>query len=348
MAGMGICTGEEYRPIQLRLEAEKSEYVFGEKIVIYITIANASDSTQNIVLSGDVGQGNIDLLKLLDNDEPPIRLKGRTYLSAGVFILEAQQSIRLRYSWVFLRPGTHNLSVVYSYKPEYAHVADVDNLWRGSSKSDEITIVVNDIPLAPEAQGEFDKYQEHLISLIKDYDMETKRRIIHVMMQYLPLSRKVLSFLLQDEDANVRFSVVWGVAFHANKQHCIDARLTHDVSMLADVIAMADAETDQSVKIWISMALGAAYSDLDEGLQKRAMAILKKYLYDPSGLLAGQAACNLIRANPRQGAIYIREMLSKTKTMDFEFRNLLFQAIYKTTGKTDIREGLEQLIKMGD
>ena len=334
----------ETPPLEVRLESPKAAYAFGEEVEIFVIVTNRSEQRQMIRPSDSVASSRMDSLSLTVDDGRPIPMVGNLFLSMDAIVLEPKQAVRFRYGGWWLTPGRHQVRVRYAYKPECEAKMDLDGVWCGSVDSSPITILVGQYrDLSEDDRTSFDARQERLIARLPALDPKMKSQLQAVMVSYMPLTRKLMGALLVDECPRIRGSVISSLGFLADRGYAERASMIHDVSLIPQVIALGSKERDPYAKGYIAVALRMASGSLSGQTKEDAFELLEKYLYDPNGHIAGHAAFGLIAIDRQRGARALRKRVSGKRKLNPHFRNILIQALVKTTGKSDIREALTEL-----
>jgi hypothetical protein len=344
--GSSQSNGDPQSAVQVILESPKAKYAFGEQTVLFVTLRNRSKEAKHVSLSHDLTRSNSDLLKIGIDGKRALPFSRGLFSCADVFVLEARQSLRIRYSGLYLSPGKHKISACYEFRPEVRGAPGSEDLWTGLAESESIEVVVGDLKdMTAQELRAFEEKQEGLIRRLPKLSLREKCLLPAWMVRYMPLTRKLLREMLQDESPDVRVNVLISIGLHADSEYCSNTGLRHSTALIDDVIKLAGSEQELYPKVHIAVALGKAFKSLDRKAKPKAISVLEKYVFDSSGLVAGQAAFSLLNVAPQRAVVALKKKLSDGESLDSDFENLLVQGLIRATGKGDIQEALEALEK---
>jgi hypothetical protein len=334
------------KSVKVVVTTDKQEFYYGEDIVILASISNSMETMCVLPMAAPPPP-----------DEPSHALQllvgGRGFSAYSPFyrapdaiVLSPGESVRVRLSHIYLPPGRHDVSVMYSYWPEEAGQPDAEGFWRGRVVSEPIRISVSGKDLRPEDMAKFRRQQDEVMARVKDNPLG-KRQAISRFMYYMPLTTDFMQKMLVDPDSDVRRETVNSIDVLAQSGHG-DGKVQpySDTSLLPAVLRMAKSERHYSVVIVILDFIQNDFGDLDDTNKALALEILESHLAGSDAFLAERAARAYLEVNPRRGAAAMKKLLAETKPEPSSDRADSFRrALLGKTGVNDIQQALDKLME---
>lgn len=349
--GPQVASGQELAPpVTVGLGSPREAYVFGEPVVVTVTISNTSSRTQRVAPFGPY-HSSMQGLWLVQDGGDPAPLSGLPLLAADVLVLDPQDCVTMAYAGLYLGPGKHSLRAEVQFMDPVTAFGshEHDLTWQGCVVSEPLSIEILDQALSMGAREQFGSRMDSLVAALEHCSAQRRESIVDHIAWYMPITGQYLGELLEHPDPQVRGAAARAIGRLAKPVDGDLPRRERDVSLLENLLELAQAERSLDVRRATAEALGWAADSLSDEQRQLATDLVGSWLAQRrSDALAGTAADGCMSLDPSVAARLIRERMEEPYGQEDDFMALLESALERRTGTREVEEGLKRLEQQGE